>query len=262
MHVQVRIGAWLHLMALLALWCFGCSGKSGREAVHTPAGGFTIKAADGVVVYGDLYEGTGGKGGPMILLFHQAGSSAAEYEPIAPRLVTEGFSCLAIDQRSGGDMYGRNRTVVENHFDAPQLYDAAYADMVAALDWAVQKGYGPIVVCGSSYSASLCFRLAAERKEVAAVVAFSPGEYFSEDGIVADWASRVKVPVFVASSPGEVEKASSIFERITARGSAQFVPDQGVHGASMLRKDKNPSGAEEVWRALLSFLSRFRETDV
>lgn len=247
---------------LLACLSFGCSREQPQQETASPAGGFTIKAADGVVVYGDLYEGPRGEKGPIVLLFHQAGSSAAEYEPIAPRLVEAGFSCLAVDQRSGGDMFGRNRTVDENRFRTPQLYEAAYADMVAALDWAVQKGFDPIVVWGSSYSASLCLRLAAERREVGAVLAFSPGEYFNEKGVVAGWASRVRVPVFVASSPGEVEKASSIFERIRSKGSSQFVPDEGVHGSSMLRKDKNPRGAEEVWRAVFSFLKTYVEYDI
>lgn len=250
------------VVPFLAWSCFGCSGRSDGEAAKPPTGGFSVQAADGVVVYGDLYDGPQGAKGPIVLLFHQAGSSAAEYEPIAPRLVAEGFTCLAIDQRSGGEMFGRNRTVAENEFKTPQLYEAAYPDMVAALDWAVQNGYGPIVLWGSSYSASLCFRLAAEREEVAAIVAFSPGEYFGEEGVVAGWASRVRVPVFVASSPGEVEKASGIFERVTAEGSSQFVPDAGIHGSSMLRSDKNPAGADEAWRAVLSFLKRFRSIEV
>lgn len=247
---------------LVACLTLACSERSPRPDSRAAAGGFSIKAADGVVVYGDLYEGPRRDKGPVVLLFHQAGSSAAEYEPIAPRLVQAGFSCLAVDQRSGGDMFGRNRTVQENGFETPQLYEAAYADLVAALDWAVQKGYDPIIVWGSSYSASLCLRLAAEREEVDAVLAFSPGEYFGEKGVVAEWASRVRVPVFVASSPGEVEKASAIFERIRSSGSSQFVPDEGVHGSSMLRTDKNPEGAEEAWRATLSFLRRYVEYDV
>jgi len=252
-----------YFVFLLVAWCcVGCFGSSENGTAKSTAGGFILKAADGVVVYGDLYDGPKGDKGPILLLFHQAGSSAAEYEPIAPRLVREGFSCLAVDLRSGGDMFGRNRTVAENRFSAPQLYGAAYKDMVAALDWAVQKGYAPIVIWGSSYSASLCLRLASEREQVAGVVAFSPGEYFEERGVVAKWASKVRVPVFVASSPGEVEKASAIFERIQASGSSQFVPDKGVHGSSMLRKDKNPAGAEEAWRAVLSFLRQFRSVAV
>lgn len=46
----------------------------------------------------------------MILLFHQAGSSKAEYATISPRLVAAGYSALAIDQRSGGELFGSNET--------------------------------------------------------------------------------------------------------------------------------------------------------
>ncbi len=66
----------------------------------------TITASDGVKVYADFYP-AGGNSQPYILLFHQAGSNRAEYAPIAPRLVKLGFNCLAIDQRSGGDLWSQ-----------------------------------------------------------------------------------------------------------------------------------------------------------
>jgi dienelactone hydrolase len=219
-----------------------------------------LTAKDGVKVSAYLYQGPQKEKGPILLLFHQARSSAHEYDPIAQRLVKEGFSCLAVDQRSGGTLYGQNRTMKDNHLEEAPPYEDAYQDMVAALDWAVQKGYSPILAWGSSYSASLVFRLAAEHQEVAGVLAFSPGEYMSEKGIVAEWASRVRVPAFVASAPEEVDAASALFERLGSEKKRQYVPDKGVHGSSMLRPDKNPDGAEGVWGAVLSFLRPFQET--
>ena len=69
-----------------------------------------LTAADGVKVHGDVWRAPGAKA-PIIVAFHQAGSSAAEYAPIAPRLVKAGFTVLAIDQRSGdGAFGGTNRT--------------------------------------------------------------------------------------------------------------------------------------------------------
>ena len=81
------------------------------NAAHAAAGEpVTLRAADGVTVYGQVWRAAGAKP-PLIVAFHQAESSSAEYEPIAPRLVEAGFTVLAIDQRSGdGAFGGTNRT--------------------------------------------------------------------------------------------------------------------------------------------------------
>jgi len=95
------------------------------------------------------------------MLFHQAGSNAAEYSPIVPKLVALGFDTLAVDSRSGGRMFDRNnRTVMA--LGRAQPFDAAYADLEAALTWSRQAGYPGAVAWGSSYTAALVFRLAAE----------------------------------------------------------------------------------------------------
>lgn len=65
-------------------------------------------ADDGLAVNGRYYKAEQPKA--IILLFHQADSSLAEYATIAPKLVAQGYSVLAIDQRSGGSMFGPNQT--------------------------------------------------------------------------------------------------------------------------------------------------------
>ena len=94
----------------------------------------------------------------LILLFHQAGSSKDEYATIAPQLVKAGFSAMAIDQRSGGGLFGTNETAAGLGKKADYL--EARPDLKAALDWARTKSV-PIVLWGSSYSSSLIFPLAA-----------------------------------------------------------------------------------------------------
>ena len=78
-----------------------------------------ITPADGVKVYGEFWLATDPQA-PLILAFHQAGSSHAEYAPLVPRLNRAGFHVLAIDQRSGGDEFGgKNRTVAVVAPDRP-----------------------------------------------------------------------------------------------------------------------------------------------
>ena len=223
----------------------------------------TLTAADGVEVFGEIWR-AGAPHAPIILAFHQAGSSHAEYAPLAPRLNAAGFTVLAIDQRSGGDLFGgTNQTVaVLGHSTS---YDAALPDLAAALAWAkTAAGGAPVLIWGSSYSAALVFLLAAQNSgAIAGVLAFSPGEYLSRGDAVRTAASKVLVPVFVtqAADRDEIAIAKEILTRVPATDKTQFVPTKGgVHGSATLMLDKNPRGAEENWQAVLRFLSRFTDS--
>jgi dienelactone hydrolase len=223
----------------------------------------TLTVSDGVKVYGDFYP-AGSNSQPYILLFHQAGSNRAEYAPIAPQLVEQGFNCLAIDQRSSGDLWGQENETV-GHVGHNGNYSDALKDLEAALAWARSFGNnGKVLVWGSSYSAALVFLLAAEhQQEVAGVLAFSPGEYLDAPDAVQD-AAKVSVPIFVTSAQdrNEIANAKSILAVAPAQQKTQFVPHvAGVHGSSTLREDKNCAGESENWRAVEEFLDNFRQKD-
>jgi dienelactone hydrolase len=214
-----------------------------------------LKASDGVTVHGLYYKAA--KPRALILLFHQAGSSKDEYATIAPQLVKAGFSALAIDQRSGDGMFGTNETAAALGRKADYL--EARPDLKAALDWARQQKL-PIILWGSSYSSSLIFPLAASNPQgVIALLAFSPGEYFADKTMIRAAAAKVKVPVFVASAntKDETGEADPVMAALPKSGrNVRFVPAHGVHGSSMLIPSRNPAGAEENMRAVLSFLDR------
>ncbi len=220
---------------------------------QTDATPVTLRAKDGVVISGLVYEAPHPKA--TILLFHQAGSSKAEYAAIAPRLVAAGYSALAIDQRSGGSLYGPNETA--SRLKGEATYDQAKLDLEAALDWAAGREV-PAILCGSSYSAALVFEVAAEHeRQINAVIAFSPGEYLADGAAVARAAARVHVPIYVTSSPnaGEISAARAILAASPARLKIQYAPKFGVHGASTLIEVRDPKGAKENWDHVLAFLA-------
>ena len=228
---------------------------SGAAAAAEPV---TLTAADGVKVFGTYWRANK-PGAPVVLAFHQAGSSGAEYAPIAPRLAAVGYTVLAIDQRSGDALFGPNRTAAGLGRDS--TYDEALPDLEAALAWARGEANGaPVVVLGSSYSAALVFVLAAAHPgEIAAVVAFSPGEYLATPHEVATAAAQVTVPVWIdqASSADEIARSAAILKAVRSADKTQFVAKgRSVHGASTLRSDRNGAGAEAHWSALLAFLGR------
>jgi dienelactone hydrolase len=215
----------------------------------------TLHAADGVRIAATWYSA--GSSAPVIVLFHQAGSNRFEYAPIAPRLVKAGFSCLAIDQRAGGRMWGHSNQTVQR-LGHSASYTDALPDLEAALAWAVRRAPSHrAIVWGSSYSASLVFLLAAAHpSSVAAVLGFSPGEYFG-DKRVSQAAARVTVSIFVTSAKDdeEIAAARAILAASPSKTRVQFLPAiAGVHGSSTLRSDRNPKGAAENWAAVLSFL--------
>ena len=230
-----------------------------------PAPGHAVEAisfaaSDRVQVFADYYS-AGSKAKPLILLFHQAGSNRGEYATIAPMLVTLGFNALAIDQRSGGNAWNRTNETVKRLGKSTD-YGEALLDLEAALRWAKSSGEtGPIILWGSSYSASLVFLLAAEhRVDIKALLAFSPGEYLHGASTVRKAAAQVSIPIFVTSAmdPKEIATAKSILDVSPSAEKTQFVPQiGGVHGSSTLREDKNPHGAEENWLAVKKFLAKF-----
>lgn len=226
-------------------------------AQASPSSGtpITLKAADGVAVYATHYPATNPKG--IILLFHQAGSGKGEYATIAPRLVTLGYTALAIDQRSGGDLFGDNETA--SAVSGQPSYLDAKPDLQAALDWAKPQGK-PIILWGSSYSSALVFLVAAENPgAVAALLSFSPGEYLGQPDLVRRHAAKLAVPVFVTSAKdaGEIAAAKAIVDAVPGTGKLQAVPAiAGVHGSSTLIAARNTAGAEDNWRAVEAFLTR------
>jgi alpha-beta hydrolase superfamily lysophospholipase len=94
---------WMIGATAAVLLSTSASGETASQAVM-------LRARDGVSISGLAYAADHPKA--IVLLFHQAGSSKAEYATIAPRLAAAGFSALAIDQRSGGSLYGPNDTAL------------------------------------------------------------------------------------------------------------------------------------------------------
>jgi dienelactone hydrolase len=214
----------------------------------------TLKAADDVKIYGEYYKAEHPKA--LILLFHQAGSNRAEYATIAPRLVKEGYSALAIDQRSGGKLFGHpNETVT--HFGHSGEYLDAEKDLEAALAWAGAQ-HLPVAIWGSSYSSSLVFLVAGKHpSEVKAVLSFSPGEYLGTPNMVQTAAAKVSAPLYVTSAKDddEIAAAKAIVAAAASKSKTQFIPKiGGVHGSSTLRDDRNAKGSAENWTAVLGFL--------
>lgn len=218
-----------------------------------------IQLPDGKFVFGTFSPCEGGKDAPIVLMFHQAGSNRGEYESISKRMVTEGYNCIAIDQRSGGTMWGRDNATAKQ-YSGNQSYENAYQDMLATFQWAKKEGYAKILLWGSSYSASLVLRLGAEQKGIAEIICASPGEYFSDKGIVKGWAAKQTATPFFICPKSESNDLSAIFDVIPIEEKSFLEQDPGIHGSRAFIASTNPK-SEEAWKALLDFLGTLPEQE-
>ncbi len=208
---------------------------------------------DGLLISADLYEVNGKK--PIVLLCHQAGFSRGEYKDTAIRLNYLGYSCLAIDQRSGkiANEIANETAQRAKEKGLPTSYLDARQDIESAVDYLYDmNGNQPILLVGSSYSASLVLLIGKENEKVKAVAAFSPGEYLK--GIkMSDKLLDYKKPVFVTSSKKEIDQIDKLNIVSTDGFKFWFKPSiEGVHGSRALWE--SIKGNEKYWEAFESFL--------
>lgn len=240
-----RVVMGLSLIGVPALWPAPSRGQSTLQTV----------TGDGVTIHGEIYAAGLAPDAPLVLLFHQGGSSGrGEYGPLAEWLNGLGYRAIAFDQRAGGDLHGApNRTAEGLDPEAAAEFCDAYADLQAGLDLVVDEGLSDRpIVWGSSYSGALVFRLAAENPtHVSAVLAFSPASGGPMAACRArEWLDGPRVPRAVFRPATEMERPPAREQRavLEAAGVDFFVVDDGVHGSSMLvdeRTGSDMSGARE-----------------
>ncbi len=193
---------------------------------------------------------------PTILLCHQAGFSRGEYLKTAKKLNELGFSCMAIDQRSGNKVNGiKNETAIDANTKRMNVgFAGAKQDVEAAINYLYSlNGKQPIILVGSSYSASLALWLAGERnKKIKAVAAFSPGEYLKGKDL-AKLIKPIKIPTFITSSNRETKPVEKLLRYVKPQYVTHYKPlEKGIHGSRALWG--STEGHKGYWKAFKQFL--------
>ena len=218
----------------------------------------TFKSLDGLTITADFYESK--KNDPYLLLFHQARFSRGEYKETADRFVKLGYNCLAVDLRSGDEVnFVKNKTAeAAREKGLSTEFTDAKQDMQAAIDFAHQISKKPVVIFGSSYSASLSLLLANNNPAVSAIIAFSPGEYFGKENLIRDTIKGMSKPVFAASSKTEYPYMKELLSKIDQNNLSLFSPSKGKgeHGSKALWATN--SSSNEYWLALMMFFNQIK----
>jgi dienelactone hydrolase len=221
----------------------------------------TFPSLDGLMISAFTYSDKN-RSKPFILLFHQLGYSKGEYLEIAPRLQKIGFNVMAVDLRNGIEVNGitnETATALRRNNKVDKSRSAAINDVKASINY-IKKHYSPkkLLLWGSSYSGSLALITGEDNPNIDAVVAFSPGEYFTEKGhtFVQNNVGNLNKPVFFTSAKNEQVHCRVIYDAIPSTKKIYFIPKkQGRHGSSALWK-QNPNN-QEYWEAVEKFLKQF-----
>ena len=225
--------------------------------------------SDSIRIIGDLYAKD--KTANTILLFHQGGSNArAEYGSITPKLIEMGYNVMATDQRVGGQIYGSyNRTLANiptHSFGDGYTYCDAYNNLESALDYIINKGFtGKKIIWGSSYSASLVIQLAANRNDdIDGVLAFSPATGGSlKNCLPSPYLESITIPLLILKPRSEMDSESSTrqFELAEKYNHQTYIAENGVHGSSMLVKERTGSDVDQTWEVVEAFLDDVVSTE-
>lgn len=224
---------------------------SGQEKIEFPS-------SDGIVITADQYKIS--DDATWIVLCHQARSSRGEYKEIAPKLNKLGFNCLAVDLRSGSEMnFVENETAKRaKEKSLPTSYLAAEKDIVSAIEFIYKSKNKPLILFGSSYSASLALKIAPKNEKIKAVVVFSPGEYLTTEGVTL----KSSMPgfdksVYAACTANEYDVMNDLFLQTVSTDKVLYRPQEGgTHGAKALWKETEHS--KEVWFELTMFLAKHK----
>lgn len=214
----------------------------------------TFPSIDGLKITADLYKINDTS--TYIVLCHLSDHSRGEYKETAKRLNKFGYNCLAIDTRTGNEIFGViNQTSIEaKKLNRPTGYLNSEQDIIAAVNYAdsLSNNKG-VIVFGSSFSASLALKIGAVNTKVKSVIAFSPGEYFGKQLKLKKVIAKFNKPVFATSSKDEAREVALLMESIKFKNKVQFIPkEKGEHGSlSLWSSTLNNS---EYWEALEKYL--------
>lgn len=213
----------------------------------------TFKSKDGLVITADLYTVENPKG--FIVLCHRSHCNRAEYRETAPKFNQLGYSCLAIDQRSGMKVFGETNETKNRAKEQglPTGYLDAKPDIESAIDYAYNLNKSkPIILLGSSYSAALALLISVGSKKLKSVITFSPDEHLKQTK-VAELLKNSTIPIFATSAKSEINQVTEVLRFVDKKYITHFKPKvEGFHGSKTLWE--TVKGFETYWKALEVFL--------
>jgi len=244
---RVWIATPLFVLSAFAVNLASCTALSekpapiavGDQAAKTPET-IKLKTRDGWILIGDLYVPSSQSKGAVVLL-HQRGGSAEDWQLLAKALQQAGFTALAIDQRGAG----RSTSGPGASGDAaPWLTDEDIAAAIASL-----PKQQPLGLIGASYGANNALLYAsAHPNQIKGVVLFSPGaNYNGLDAIAAARLYRGALAIYHAQDDEVAGNGPEQINKLSPAANHRLRILKGSdHGTALL--------SPEVDREIIDFL--------
>jgi pimeloyl-ACP methyl ester carboxylesterase len=223
----------MRIYIFLFIICCTPGRMKGQEVVY-------FFSSDSSKIRGDLYLRDSND--PFIILCHSEAADRSEFSDIAPRLLNLNYNCLAVDMGTSGS---HNLS-----------FSNAQISLHAAIAYVRHLNTRPVILLGSSWSASLCLIEASSNSRIRGIVALSPGEYFQPRILMSEVVKKISQPVFICGTQAEFSYLRKMVEERTSEGLTLFQPEKGkgVHGAAALRG--NDITRDEYWFALMMFFKK------
>lgn len=188
----------------------------------------TLTTQDGWILMGDLYVPSGSSQGAIVLL-HQRGGSAQDWQSLATALQQSGFTALAIDQRGAGR--STQGPGLSNN-NAPWSTSEDIAAAIASL-----PRQQPIGLVGASYGANNALIYAAAHPgQIKGVALFSPGaNYNGLDAIAAAHFYRGSLAIYHSRNDSIAGQGPEQINDISAAATHQLqILNENAHGSGLL----------------------------
>lgn len=196
----------------------------------------SFETEDGIEIVGDLYPSDGSR---FALLLHMMPATKESWRALCDRLVSAGYTCLAIDLRG----HGESTMAGSLHFRkfTDEQHQASMLDAEAAFAWLKGKGATETntIAIGASIGANLALGFMA-RHGLPTAVALSPG--LDYHGVTTEPAVRALVggqkAILVASDDDpEAWEATRALHALNAAQTVLIETHDLGHGTRMFDKD-------------------------
>lgn len=200
----------------------------------------TVEAADGLILQGTFYPGSGSGPWPSVMLLHMNGGRRIDWEPFAGQLAEAGYAALTVDMRGHGDTGGQKD------------WEMAADDIQRF--WSYMAGREDVdetrtAVAGASIGANMSLVTGANEPAIQTVIMLSPGlDYFgvTTDDRIVEYGQR---PLLIVASEEDRESAVSSEQlHELAPEQSELIMYQGAgHGTNMFLREPELATEMIAW---------------
>ena len=198
------------MIPLLALCAAGCGPRDAAPSLETPIP-LTLTAADGAQISATLYPADDTDHSSGVVLVHDKGGNAGQWNGFARRLQRSGIAAIAFDMRGHGASSGPDGQPVSLRDFTPHDWLQAIYDIQAARNALPAHGIDPdnLAVVGAGMGANLAAHYAAQDETIQALVLVSPGLEYDGVTIRRAFEAYDLRPSLLVATEGDTYAASS-----------------------------------------------------